>query len=75
MGASKVCIVCSGSKKESLRNKMAKSNYKSRDYYNRESEGLRQRRLKEESRWRFNPNQEPKTEDDLYEDDFEDLEY
>jgi hypothetical protein len=54
---------------------MAKSNYKSQDYYNRESEGLRQRRLKEESRWRFNPNQEPKTEDDLDEDDFEDLEY
>ena len=69
MGASKVCIVCSGTKKESLRNKMAKSNYKSRDYYNRESDGLRQRRLKEESRWKFNPNQEPKTQDDSDEDD------
>jgi hypothetical protein len=37
---------------------MAKSRYDSREYYNRESDGLKQRRLKEESRWKFNPNQE-----------------
>ena len=37
---------------------MAKSRYDSREFYNRESDGLKQRRLKEESRWKFNPNQD-----------------
>ena len=51
---------------------MAKSkNYDSREYYNRESEGLRQRRLKEESRWKFNPNQEYDGED-LLDEEFDD---
>jgi hypothetical protein len=50
---------------------MAKSkNYDSRDYYNRESEGLKQRRLKAEGRWKFNPNQDYKTEDDDEDDEF-----
>ena len=35
--------------------------------YSRNSEGLKQRRLKDESRWRFNPRQvqdDPELEDD-----------
>jgi len=53
---------------------MAKSRYDSRDYYNRESEGLKQRRLKEESRWKFNPNQNYSSneDDDSDDEDFDD---
>jgi hypothetical protein len=53
---------------------MAKSRYDSRDYYNRESEGLKQRRLKEESRWKFNPNQDYSSneDDDSDDEDFDD---
>lgn len=58
---------------------MAKSkNFDSREYYNRESEGLRQRRLKEESRWRFNPNanysseEDDDLEDDVLDEEFDD---
>ena len=32
--------------------------------YNRNSEGLKQRRLKDESRWKFNPNADYSSEDD-----------
>ena len=38
--------------------------------YNRNSEGLKQRRLKEESRWKFNPNQEYESDDFLEEEDW-----
>lgn len=51
---------------------MAKSRYDSRDYYNRESDGLKQRRLKEEGRWKFNPNATYSAEDDSEEDDVDD---
>jgi hypothetical protein len=33
--------------------------------YNRNSEGLKQRRLKDESRWKFNPNDSYESDDDL----------
>ena len=32
--------------------------------YNRNSEGLKQRRLKDESRWKFNPNASYESEDE-----------
>ena len=54
---------------------MAKSkNYDSRDYYNRGSDGLKQRRLKEEGRWKFNPNEDYTSEsydedEDFFEED------
>lgn len=53
---------------------MAKSRYDSREYYNRESDGLKQRRLKEESRWRFNPKQDYSSdeEDESGIEDFDD---
>ena len=52
---------------------MAKSRYDSRENYNRESDGLRQRRLKEEGRWKFNPNHDySSNDDDDLDDDFED---
>jgi hypothetical protein len=37
-----------------------KKNYEFREskQYNRNSEGLKQRRLKDEARWKFNPNAE-----------------
>ena len=50
---------------------MAKSRYDSRDYYNRESDGLKQRRLKEEGRWKFNPNANYSEEDNSEENDSE----
>ena len=34
-----------------------KYEYHEKKNFNRESDGLRQRRLKDESRWKFNPNQ------------------
>ena len=46
--------------------------------YGRNSEGLKQRRLKNESRWKFNPSASYETEDDevLDEEDwFEESEY
>ena len=33
--------------------------------YNRNSEGLKQRRLKNESRWKFNPNESYESDDDV----------
>jgi hypothetical protein len=43
-----------------------KNEFREKDY-SRNSEGLKQRRLKDESRWRFNPRQvqdDPELEDD-----------
>jgi hypothetical protein len=47
-----------------------KYEYRENKNYNRDSEGLKQRRLKDESRWRFNPN---KVQDDAEMEDEEDL--
>ena len=43
-----------------------KKNYEFREskQYNRNNDGLRQRRLKDESRWKFNPNEEYSSDDD-----------
>ena len=54
-----------------------KNEFREKDY-GRNSEGLKQRRLKNESRWKFNPNADYTSEDDeiLDEEDwFEDSEY
>ena len=54
-----------------------KNEFREKDY-SRNSEGLKQRRLKNESRWRFNPNASYESEDDDVLDDedwFEDSEY
>lgn len=51
-----------------------KYEYRESKNYNRNSEGLKQRRLKDESRWKFNPSQGYPSDDILDEDDwFEDL--
>jgi hypothetical protein len=47
-----------------------KYEYRENKNYNRDTEGLKQRRLKDESRWRFNPN---KVQDDAEMEDEEDL--
>ena len=49
--------------------------YRESKHSNRDSDGLKQRRLKEESRWKFNPNQEYVSDDlfDKEEDWFQDL--
>jgi len=45
-------------------------------YYSRNSEGLKQRRLKNESRWRFNPNQSFENDDVMEEnEEFQDSNY
>jgi hypothetical protein len=58
---------------------MAKSrSYESGDFYNRKSEGLRQRRLKEESRWKFDPGQDytlNAEDEDLLDDEFDETAY
>ena len=41
--------------------------------YSRNSEGLKQRRLKNESRWKFNPNESYESDEEEF-DDFDDLE-
>ena len=53
-----------------------KNEFREKDY-SRNSEGLKQRRLKNESRWKFNPNEKYESEDDLLDDMtiFEDSEY
>lgn len=53
-----------------------KNEFREKDY-SRNSEGLKQRRLKNESRWKFNPNETYESEDDLLEDEefYEDSEY
>jgi len=51
-----------------------KYEYRESKNYNRNSDGLKQRRLKDESRWRFNPNESYESEEPLYDEDlFEDL--
>ncbi len=45
-----------------------KNEFREKDY-SRNSEGLKQRRLKNESRWKFNPNADYSSEED---DDLED---
>ena len=44
--------------------------------YNRNSEGLKQRRLKNESRWKFNPNESYESDEEEFDDfdDFDDFE-
>lgn len=53
-----------------------KNEFREKDY-SRNSDGLKQRRLKNESRWRFNPNEKYESEDDMLDDMtiFEDDEY
>jgi hypothetical protein len=54
-----------------------KNEFREKDY-SRNSEGLKQRRLKNESRWKFNPNEKYESEEDGLLDDmtiFEDSEY
>lgn len=54
-----------------------KNEFRDKDY-SRNSEGLKQRRLKNESRWKFNPNADYTSQDDdiLDEEDWlEDSEY
>lgn len=46
-----------------------KNEFRERDY-GRNSEGLKQRRLKEESRWKFNPNTKYETDEFLEEEDW-----
>jgi len=41
-----------------------KNEFREKDY-SRNSEGLKQRRLKDESRWKFNPNADYSSEDDV----------
>lgn len=47
-----------------------KYEYREKKNFNRESDGLKQRRLKDESRWKFNPNQEYESDDILDEEDW-----
>jgi hypothetical protein len=49
-----------------------KNEFREKDY-SRNSEGLKQRRLKDENRWKFNPNEEYVSDDDL--DDLEEDDY
>jgi len=47
-----------------------KYEYREKRNFNRESDGLKQRRLKEESRWKYNPNQTFESDDVLEEEDW-----
>ena len=51
-----------------------KYEYRESKNYNRNSEGLKQRRLKDETRWKFNPN-EKYTKFEMYDEDFEEEYY
>jgi hypothetical protein len=46
-----------------------KNEFREKDY-SRNSEGLKQRRLKNESRWKFNPNETFETDDLMEEEDW-----
>ena len=46
-----------------------KYEYREKKNFNRESEGLKQRRLKHESRWKFNPNADYTSQDDVLEEE------
>lgn len=45
-----------------------KNEFREKDY-GRNSEGLKQRRLKNESRWKFNPNADYTSKDDILEEE------
>jgi hypothetical protein len=45
-----------------------KNEFREKDY-SRNSEGLKQRRLKDESRWKFNPNSDYSSDDDFMEEE------
>jgi len=47
-----------------------KNEFREKDY-SRNSEGLKQRRLKDESRWKFNPNADYSSDYDFMEEDWE----
>lgn len=49
-----------------------KYEYREKRNFNRESDGLKQRRLKEESRWKYNPNQAYESDGNLLDDEDED---
>ena len=49
-----------------------KYEYREKKNFNRESDGLKQRRLKDESRWKFNPNADYTSQDEDALDDEED---
>ena len=51
-----------------------KYEYREKKNFNRDSEGLKRRRLKDENRWKYNPNESYVLDNDLYddEDDFYD---
>lgn len=55
-----------------------KYEYREKKNFNRESDGLKQRRLKDESRWKFNPNADyssdnfTEEEDWFYDPEFDD---
>ena len=51
-----------------------KYEYRESKNYNRNSEGLKQRRLKEEARWKFNPN-DHYSKPETYDEDFEEQYY
>jgi hypothetical protein len=46
-----------------------KNEFREKDY-SRNSEGLKQRRLKDDARWKFNPNQEYSSDEFLEEEDW-----
>ena len=50
-----------------------KYEYRENKNYNRDTEGLKQRRLKNESRWKFNPNESYESDEEEF-DDFDDFE-
>lgn len=47
-----------------------KYEYREKKNFNRESDGLKQRRLKDETRWKFNPNEDYSKDEDHEDDDF-----
>lgn len=46
-----------------------KYEYREKKNFNRDSDGLKQRRLKDESRWKFNPNATYESDDDVIDDE------
>lgn len=46
-----------------------KYEYREKKNFNRESDGLKQRRLKDESRWKFNPNADYSSDEDFTEEE------
>ena len=51
-----------------------KYEYRESKNYNRNNKGLKQKRLKDETRWKFNPN-EHQSNFEMYDDDFEEEYY